>query len=67
MNRVESLLEELIQEQRMTRQLLERQVAPVIIEEYRQLLTADPETVKRHNKDVLARAKAKLKMRGGAA
>lgn len=51
----------MIEELRAIRRLLERQTAPVVAEEVRQLLTASPESRKAHNKDVLARARQRMK------
>lgn len=53
----------MIEELRLIRQLLERQAAPVVQEQVRQLLTASPEQVKAHNKDVLARARSRAQVR----
>ncbi|KAB0665630.1 hypothetical protein F6V25_07870 [Oryzomonas japonica] len=51
----------MIEELRAIRALLERQVAPVVQEEVRQLLTASDDARKAHNRDVLARARQRLK------
>lgn len=51
----------MIAELRAIRLLLERQTAPVVNEEVRQLFTAGPEQRKQHNKDVLARARQRMK------
>lgn len=53
----------MIEELRLIRQLLERQAAPVVQEQVRQLLTASPEQVKAHNRDVLARARQRARGR----
>ena len=51
----------MIEELRAIRRLLERQTAPIVAEEVRQLFTATPEQRKAHNKDVLARGRQRLK------